>query len=278
MFSKVGAKIYSAIEQGIIKTRKEFWETYFDIEYWENLNIATENDEAYLNDKKFNLACVFDKEFPEINGNIKQADKPFLFVYVGDISLLNEINKNITVIGVLNPTEQIAMREEKIVKILLENNQNIVSGLAIGCDSLAHKLCTQNSKKTIAFLPSTLKNIYPNTNKNLASEITLNGGLIVTEYVLEAKNKYERINRFIDRDRLQVMFSKAVILIASFRKGEGDSGSRHAMSKAKHYGVKRIVMYNEKTDAENSMFGLNKDLIESGATILTKSNIKDIIN
>ncbi len=277
MFSKVGVKIYSAIKQGIIKSRKEFWERYFEINYWKNLNIATENEEDYLNDSKFNLICVFDKEFPKINENVKQQDKPFLFAYVGDISLLNEINNNIAVIGVLNPSENIANREKEIVQILTKNNQNIVSGLAIGCDTIAHKVCTQNCNKTIAFLPSTLENIYPKTNKSLVNEIMQNGGLVVTEYVQETKNKYESINRFIERDRLQVMFAKVVILIASFRKGEGDSGSRHAMAKAKQFNIKRYVMYDQQTDNDNKMFGLNKDLIESDVTILTQSNIKDLI-
>ena len=50
------------------------------------------------------------------------------------------------------------------------------------------------------------------------------------------------------------------------------------MSKAKQYGLQRYAMYNEKTDNDDKMFGLNKDLIESGVTILTQSNIKDLIN
>lgn len=278
MYSKVGVKIYSTIKQGIIKSRKEFWERYFDINYWENLNIATEQEEMYLNKNKLNLICIFDNEFPYINEKVKQQDKPFLFAYVGDISLLNEINNNIAVIGLLNTTEQIESREKEIVGILTENNQNIVSGLAIGCDSVAHKVCTQNGRKTIAFLPSTLENIYPKENKNLANEIVKNGGLVVAEYVQEAKNKYESISRFIERDRLQVMFAKAVVLIASFRKGEGDSGSRHAMLKAKQYGVKRFVMYNEQSDNNDKIFGLNKDLVDNGVKILTQSNIKDLIN
>lgn len=261
MYSKVGVKIYSTIKQGIIKSRKEFWERYFDINYWENLNIATEQEEMYLNKNKLNLICIFDNEFPYIDEKVKQQDKPFLFAYVGDISLLNEINNNIAVIGVLNPSENIESREKEIVGILTENNQNIVSGLAIGCDTVAHKVCTQNGRKTIAFLPSTLENIYPKENKNLANEIAKNGGLVATECVIEPKNKYESIGRFVERDRLQVMFVKSVVLIASFRKGEGDSGSRHALAKAKQYGVKRYVMYNEQTDNDNKMFGLNKDLL-----------------
>jgi DNA processing protein len=99
------------------------------------------------------------------------------------------------------------------------------------------------------------------------------GGLVVTEYVEEAQNRNETIRRFIERDRLQAMFSKAVILIASYRKGEGDSGSRHCMQKAKLYGKKRYVMYNETLDKDRAIFGLNLDLFASGVTALTLGGI-----
>ena len=65
------------------------------------------------------------------------------------------------------------------------------------------------------------------------------------------------------------MFSEKIILIASYLQGQGDSGSRHAMVKAKEYGIERFVMYNELTDAENRMLALNKSLIADGAKILT---------
>lgn len=52
-----------------------------------------------------------------------------------------------------------------------------------------------------------------------------------------------------------------IILIASHRQGEGDSGSRHAMQKAKEFGRNRYVMFNKKTDSNNSLFGLNEDLL-----------------
>ena len=94
----------------------------------------------------------------------------------------------------------------------------------------------------------------------------------MSEYVSEPKNKYESVNRFIERDRLQALFSKAVVLIASYRKGEGDSGSRHAFEKAKEYGKKRLVMYRE-SDATDLTFGLNKDYVMQGEQILSQKTI-----
>ena len=74
---------------------------------------------------------------------------------------------------------------------------------------------------------------------------------------------------------MQALYSKAVVLISSFRKGKGDSGSRHAFEKAKQYGKKRLVMYRE-TDANDLIFGLNKDYVMQGEKIVSQKEIEEL--
>ena len=278
MFSRLAVKLYSAVKQGIIKSNFQFWKNFESSESVEKLEIDTLQDEAYLEENNISLVCCFDNEFPSVPTNIKNSEKPFLFAYKGDINLLKSLEDNIAVIGTLNPTEDIKNREEKLVQELVKNGFKIVSGLAKGCDTIAHQTCLENNGKTIAILPSTLEKIYPSENKQLADNIVENGGLVITEYVVEAKSKYELIKRFIDRDRLQAMFSSSVILVASNSYGEGDSGSRHAMNKAKEYNRKRFCMFNEKTDNHNPIFGLNIEEITNGAEIINCSTIKGLKN
>ena len=61
---------------------------------------------------------------------------------------------------------------------------NIVSGLAIGCDTCGHKGALKVKGKTTAILANGLDNdsIYPPENKYLAEEIVQNGGLLISEY------------------------------------------------------------------------------------------------
>lgn len=54
--------------------------------------------------------------------------------------------------------------------------------MALGCDTVAHSTCIDNNGKTIAVLPSTIDNIYPSENKEIAEKIVKNGGLLVSEY------------------------------------------------------------------------------------------------
>lgn len=277
MHSKLALRLYGMIKQGIIKSNAMFWHDFFDKEKIEGFDIDLELLENELQEKKISLICVFDDEFPKIDLKLKPSEKPFLFAYKGDFDLLNEIDNNVAVIGVLTPTEDIEVREQKIVEELVKNKITIVSGLAVGCDTIAHKTCLENKGKTIAILPTTFDNIYPKENKSLVDEIVKNKGLVLTEYVNEPQNRFDRIKRFIDRDRLQAMFSKAVVLIASYTQGNGDSGSRYALQKAKEYGKLRYAMFDKKADNNKVIFELNKQQVQDGSIILTNKTIKELI-
>ena len=276
MFSDVSLKLYCAVQQGVIKSRSAFWRNFNYEEKVSSLNFNTDICIKELKASGISLVCAFDPEFPEISSAIKTTEKPFLFAYQGDVTLLLDISRNVAVIGTLTPTKDIAERENKFVRLLAEKGLNIISGLAKGCDTIAHETCLSCGGKTIAFLPSTLTSIYPKSNVKLAKEIVERGGLIITEYITEPTNRYDAIKRFIDRDRLQAMFSSAIILTASNTKGKGDSGSRHAMEKAFEYNRKPLVMYNEKTDSDNQLFEMNKEYIKKGADVLTTASVNNL--
>lgn len=224
------------------------------------------------------IIALGDDLFPTIPHDVTGGERPVFLFYKGDISLLS-YTTNIAVIGVLNPSEEIEKRERAFVKALVEKGCCIVSGLAKGCDGIAHKQALESGGKTIAILPNTLKTITPSEHKSLAEQIVLKGGLLITEYYKEISSKKELVDRYIKRDRLQAMFSKAVCLAASYapNKDGNDSGSRHAMEKAKEYGIPRFVMYNEKEDYDNPMFDLNRNLLNDGnVNIITKRTLDEM--
>ena len=275
MSSNISLKLYNLIKTGVIKSNAHFWKSFYSEDTINTFSCDIEAIRQELIEKEINVISVFDKNFPSVNVKLKNSEKPFFFAYKGSITLLNNLDKNVAVIGVLTPTNEIVEREQKVVKSLTEKGFNIVSGLAKGCDTVAHSESIKNNAKTIAFLPSTLENIYPKENIALVNKIVENAGLIVSEYINEPKNKYESVKRFIERDRLQALFSKAVVLIASYRKGEGDSGSRHAFEKAEEYGKKRLVMYREG-DANDLTFGLNKDYVIQGEKVISLKEIEEL--
>ena len=232
--------------------------------------------------------AIGDKNFPKYRGNVKESEQPIFLFYKGNLDLLDIDNCNITVIGLLNPDEAIEQREQKIVAEIVKYDITIVSGLAFGCDSIAHKQAL-NGGKTIAILPSPLNNILPAKNRSLAFEIVEEGGLLLSEYFDEHKSAMDLSSRYKDRDRLQALYCDAIILAASYAQDSSqrwklfdqklDSGARLAMGFAKDYNIPRAVMYDQTLDSNNPMFDLNRQLIseQRDITILTQKSLEELI-
>lgn len=116
MFSKLAVKLYSAVRDGIIKSNTHFWRNFSKLEETEFLKIESLDYEKYLLVNDISLVCVFDKDFPEIPDNLKSSEKPFLFAYKGNISLLKDINHNVAVIGCFNISKNDILRIKGVIK------------------------------------------------------------------------------------------------------------------------------------------------------------------
>jgi|TARA_B100000315_G_C14583253_1_gene591611 DNA processing protein len=230
-----------------------------------------------------------DPDFPQHRGNVKESEQPVFLYYKGNIDLLSIENRNISVIGLLNPKGDIEERERKIVDQFVKNGATIVSGLAFGCDSISHQQALDSNGTTVAILPSPLNNILPARNKGLAFQIAEEGGLLVTEYGNDFKSQMELSSRYKERDRLQALFCDTIILAASYAQNSAerwkmfgqklDSGARLAMGFAKDYNIARAIMYDEHIDETNPMFDLNRDLIKEqrDIIIIKQENITEMV-
>ena len=267
MISENATLLYAAKKEGIIKSNAHFWREYSSAEKLKNISLDLGKYAREIQNSGVNLICSFDRYFPPLPVSCRPSEKPYFFAYRGDISMLNERDKNFAVIGSLIPSKDILRRENVAVAELTERGYHIVSGLAKGCDTAAHMTCLACGGKTMVVLPSTLSNIYPKENARLAERIVESGGLVLTEYITESATRYDRIRRFIERDRLQAMFAGKILLIASHLPGQGDSGSRHAMEKAKEYGTKRFVLYDSTTDEADPLFAMNRKYIDEGVSL-----------
>lgn len=249
------------------------------------------------------ITAMGDADFPEFRGNVKESDRPIFLFYKGDIRLLSKANRNISVIGLLNPDDKIEITERIVTEEIARNGCTIVSGLAMGCDSIAHRTALEQGAKTIAILPSPLNSILPAKNKELAYRIAEQGGLLVTEYYENFKNTMELSSRYKERDRLQALYCDAIVLAASYAKDSSykwpslsgqklDSGARLAMAYAKDYGIKRAVIYNNTKHEKEPMYDLNREIlaqdgnviridsqnmIEAIQKLLPKNNVKDTL-
>jgi DNA processing protein len=216
------------------------------------------------------VVAIGDENFPQYRGVVKSSEQPIALFYRGNIRLIEKTNNTIAVIGLLNPDEDTIEFEKKVVSTLVDQGVTIVSGLALGCDAVAHRQALHAGGHTVAILPSPITDILPQANRDLAAQIVQNNGLLISEYLDKAYSKMELSGRYIERDRLQALFSNGVVLTASYAENDvgHDSGSRHAMAYALNYGIPRAVMYDAQRQQQNPTYDLNRQLIQADKNII----------
>ncbi|MBD3794126.1 MAG: DNA-processing protein DprA, partial [Campylobacterales bacterium] len=123
-----------------------------------------------------------DPDFPPSRGNVKNSEQPVTLFYRGNLDLVQSSSQNIAVIGVLSPDPHTEAKERQLVTHLVKAGACVVSGLAQGCDAIAHDQTLNCHGNTVAILPSPLSNILPAINKPLADKIVASGGLLLSEY------------------------------------------------------------------------------------------------
>jgi len=120
---------------------------------------------------------IGDRDYPELLKYI--PDPPGLLYYAGDISLASK--PSIAIVGARKATSYGKWAAYGFAKKLAEYGIVVVSGMAYGVDSWAHKGAVENKGKTIAVLGCGIDICYPDANRALRDDI-LKEGLILSEY------------------------------------------------------------------------------------------------
>lgn len=120
--------------------------------------------------------------------------------------------------------------------IELSEKFTIVSGLALGIDTVAHSATISNKRRTIAVLGSGLNSIYPEQNKKLANQIIKNDGCLISEYPPQTE---PRGKQFLERNRITTGLSDFVLAVNAKKK----SGTASTIRKAQKQN-KKVFVFN----------------------------------
>lgn len=140
-------------------------------------------------------------------------DPPVLLYYKGNADL-NQ-SRIVSIIGTRNHTEYGRQVTEELVQALSKEQVMVVSGLAFGIDTIAHKTALQKGIPTIGVLGHGMDTIYPWQNRHLAKEMIEQGGLL-TEF--SSGTKPDKHN-FPRRNRIVAGMADATIVIETANKG-----------------------------------------------------------
>lgn len=165
-----------------------------------------------------------ESEYPQLLLEIPSP--PPILYYQGQVNRRENqgLSPLIAIVGTRKPTEHGKRWTYNISKALGENGFTVVSGLAEGIDTVAHRGCLDGGGRTIAVLGNGLERVYPANNRQLMTEIA-EKGLILTEY--EYGSIPERGN-FPARNRIVAGLCRAVLVMEAPEKSGALITARYA--------------------------------------------------
>ncbi|HUM55799.1 MAG TPA: DNA-processing protein DprA [Bacillota bacterium] len=158
-------------------------------------------------DVEIKKVMINQEEYPRLLREIK--DPPQTLYYRGDISLLKK--RCIAVVGSRKTSDYGKWAAYKIGSRMAEHDMTVVSGMAIGIDSYAHKGTLAKKGSTVAVLGCGTDICYPEVNGRLKEQIEKNG-LVVSEY---PKGHPPSFYTFPRRNRIISGMSEAVVVISA---------------------------------------------------------------
>ncbi|MBK9270987.1 MAG: DNA-protecting protein DprA [Saprospiraceae bacterium] len=228
---------------------------------WEKV----EKELKFCENHQIQILFYTDQEYP---GRLKNYnDSPLLLYYKGNADL--NASRMIAIVGTRMVSEYGISLTENLVSFLQGYNVTIVSGLAHGVDTLAHRSSIGLQIPTIGVLGHGLDILYPSQNKSLAKKMCLHGGLL-TEYNVQTRPDKQN---FPMRNRIVAGMTDAVVVVESKKEG----GSLITAQLANDYN-KDVFAFPGRVEDINSS-GCNqliKDhkahLIESGEDLVELMN------
>ena len=196
---------------------------------------------------------------------IEEKHKPEQLYALGNIDLLTSAPK-VSVVGSRNVSEEGMRRARSLSKSLVDNGLTVVSGMALGVDTVAHKTAIECGGNTIAVLGTPLDNPYPKQNTPLF-ELIARDHLVISQfpsgYPSQPKN-------FPIRNRTMALISDATIIIEAGEK----SGTRHQGWEALRLGRLLFLLENVANDPKLTW---PAEMIKYGAQVLTRDNLDQLV-
>lgn len=175
------------------------------------LDAKIEEVEKILEKEKIKIVNITDFNYPSLLREI--PDLPILLFYKGDLSYNPE--KSIAIVGTRKLTEYGKFQCERFTSALCAEGYSIISGLAMGIDSIAHIEALKNGSKCIGVIGSGHLHVFPESNWQLYAKVLEKGGCIISEFLPDEKPRREY---FPMRNRIIAGMSKSTLVVEAAQK------------------------------------------------------------
>lgn len=180
--------------------------------------------------------------------------------------------KTVAIVGTRRPSEYGKKIAYDLAFAAAERGAIVVSGLAYGIDSIAHRGALAAGGITVAVLGTAIDDIYPHQHRGLAAEIVEKSGMVMSEVApgVEFGSKWECQICFLRRNRLISGLADAVVIVEAAERSGSLNTAAHALEQG------REVFAVPGNVFSPSSQGCNKLLATGGAQIYT--GVDDVLD
>lgn len=213
------------------------------------------------------IITIKDKEYPKL---LKEIYNPPALLYIrGCFSKEDELA--LAVVGTRKVSPYGKQITPEVVRDLASSKITIVSGLALGVDSLAHQAALEAKGRTIAVLGCGLdkQSIYPSSNRKLAEQIEENGA-VITEYPLGTLPLKQH---FPARNRIIAGLALGTLVIEAPEESGALLTARHALEQNRDVFAIPGPIYSKTSIGPNNLVKMGAKLVTSAQDILDELNL-----
>jgi DNA processing protein len=220
---------------------------------------SIENSLRWLEDKNHHLLTFGSDEYPDLLTQLRGA--PLALFVNGNIDAMHL--PSLAIIGSRNPTRGGITNALEFSKYMARSGYTIVSGLAQGIDTAAHRGALEAGGRTVALLGHGIDRVYPPQNRDLAHEIATTGAL-VTEYPLGAPPDKRH---FPERNRLISGLSIGTLVVEAARRSGSLITARLAADQGREVFALPGSIHNPLARGCHELIRQGAKLVETAADI-----------
>lgn len=216
---------------------------------------------------KINIFSLLDPEYPDC---LKQIYMPPIVLYCKGLGL-GCFEKNFAIVGARKAGDYAAKVIKNIVPTLIEKDFTIVSGGALGVDSMSHKAALDCNGKTTVVLGSGLLDFYPKNNKELFKKIVAQNGTLVSSFpLLTPPDK----GNFPARNRIIAGLSKACLVVQAAKKSGALITAKFALDEGRTVFAVPGSIFDELSLGCHELINQGAKLVNSTLDIFEDMGIK----
>lgn len=238
------------------------------VDFRQKFDLAQKEKE--IRQKGIVIVAQEDKNYPKSLINI--PDPPICFYVKGNINEFDfEKSFMFAVVGTRKPSSYGQQIAKLISCQLIEAGATLVSGMALGIDTIAHQTSVDYKQKTIAVLGCGVDIVYPPANKKLYNEIIECGGLIISEF---PPGHTVEPGLFVARNRLISGLSRGILVVEGTKESGALITARYGAIQGKDVFAPPVPLTSYLSEAPNILLKQGAIFTTSAKDILAEYNMK----